>query len=79
MTQLKIDRMRILLSELYEIKKRPFAYAVRDLDEWMSKKLDEVGYLLDDIENELDPEYPDQQRILNYEHEMELEKGVVRG
>ncbi|MNY78925.1 hypothetical protein D3C86_2193590 [compost metagenome] len=40
-------------------------YGTQDMMEWFEKKKDEFGYLLDDVYNELDHDYPDNQMIHN--------------
>jgi len=67
--QEKIEAVRNLLAELHEIKKRPFTAGALDMILWINDKLDLADQLLDELAVELDPAYPDQQLILNHEHE----------
>jgi len=68
-TQQKLAVARNLVAELYDIRKRPFHYAVEDLSAWLSLKLDRLGILLDEIDQDFEPQQPDQQLILNHEIE----------
>lgn len=64
-----LDKMREHLQKLHDAKKAGLTYGMRDIIDWMEHDLNELGYLIDDIEYALIPHYPDEQRILNAEHE----------
>lgn len=73
----EIKKIRKALMKLHEAKKTGTIYALQELSDWLKYDLDEVSYLLDDLENELTPDYPDQQQILNHEHVQAVERGVA--
>lgn len=75
--QHKVSEVRLLLSQLHDIRKAPIQYAISDLSKWMGHKLDRVSFLMDEIEIEIEADHPDQQRILNAEIENSIEEGVL--
>lgn len=46
----KFAEVQALLGKLEDMKKRPFRYALTDLNDWMNTDLDKVSNLLDEIE-----------------------------
>lgn len=70
----KIRTIQQILTELEEIKTRPMQHGMADLNAWMDQRLPEAKYLLQELVNELDPDYPDQQVAMNYEQVVLIER-----
>lgn len=67
--QQKLAEASRILSKLHEIKRSQGRYFLTDLSNWLDRDLDQLGCVIDEAHNLAEHEYPDQQLILNFEHE----------
>ncbi|WP_438446834.1 hypothetical protein [Gorillibacterium sp. sgz5001074] len=67
-----LEQIRERLQKLYDAKQAGLTYGMRDIIDWMEHDLNEIGYLIDDLEYALAPNYPDEQRKFNHEHEKDV-------
>lgn len=73
----QIDAIAKIMSRLHEIKKGNIIFGLSDLEDFLRHDLDKVGYMLDDLRNELTPEYPDQQAALVHELHAAVEEKIA--
>lgn len=72
-TRAKIQAALELLAGLEDIKRLPMHVGLPQLNDWLSDSLPEVKNLLADANQEMEPDFPDQQSGLNYEYRLEIE------
>lgn len=73
----QIDAITKIMSRLHDIKKGNIIFGLSDLEDFLRHDLDKVGYMLDDLRNELTPDYPDQQRALVHELHTAVEERIA--
>lgn len=69
-----LQQIKSLVGELDDISNRNFKHAATDMTEWLETKLPQLTDTIGDMEYVLDSDYPDQQLILNAEHEKAIEE-----
>lgn len=74
----KVIKVRQAIDHVLDILSRPapFGYVASDLEAWRQGEAKQARYLLDELYNDLDPEAPDQQRVLNLEIDQSIEGGT---